>query len=1726
MTSLASVFKDLGSDEKDGLLSLDTTMVPLPPRKRSCVITNENKRFLVVVGLGGLFDIRNQIDDAVVIARILEASLVLSVLIGDERQRMMDDALEKVVESSIETQSTSERTYVRSKHKAECTAVDRQRALEKAVSQKTAVVGGQIRKKRTGICWLQRFYMSIDERALQKREYDIRVTERLMQSKEGKVDLSKALNVGLIVTESNETELERHVSSSRSRKDIHAEDAYIVGFKQYEDRTLVAPTTAKQRLARKNELKARGTLLMALLDKHQLKFNTHKDAKSLMEAIEKQFGGNKKANKVQKTLLKQQYENFTGSSSESLDHIHDRLQKLISQLEILGESLSQEDVNLTLKIYEAEVKSSSSTSHTTQNIAFVSSQNTDNTNESVIDVPSVSAASTKVLVSTLPNVDTLSDDMAMLTMRARGFLQRTGRNLGANGTKSIGFDMSKAECYNCHRRGHFTRECRSPKDTRNKETQRRNVPAEEEPTNYALMAFTSSSSSSSDNKVASCSKTNTKAYATLQSHYDKLTNDLRKSQFDVFSYKIGLKSVEARILVYQQNETVFEEDIKLLKLDVMLRDNALVDLRKEFKKVEQERDELKLKLDKFQTSLKNLSQLLASQTFDKIGLGYDNQVFNSIVFDCDEIFSSESDVSMPTSSVFDRYKSGEGYHVVPPLYTGTFMPSKPDLFFHDAPTVNEIIPTIFNNASSFVQTSKHVKSPRPSIKLVKHPIPVENLRKDIPKSRDHKHSRNRKACFVCKNLTHLIKDCDYYEKKMVQKPVRNHAIRGNHQHYAWMTHPNPQRHVVPTSVLTRSRLVPLTATGPVTTVATQVNVVQGVNENWDNPQHALKDKGVIDSGKGKIRTWKLDFDDVYFVKELKFNLFSVSQMCDKKKNVIFTDTEYIVLSSDFKLPDENHVLLRVPRENNMYNVDLKNIVPSGDLTCLFAKATLNEFNIWHRRLGHINFKTMNKLVKGNLVRGLPSKVFENNHTCVACKKGKQHRASCKFDRKVDEGVLVGYSISSKAFRVFNSRTRIVQETLHINFLENQPNVAGSGPTWLFDIDTLTKSINYQPIIAGNQPNPSAAKEPEFTVHVSPSICDKAKKHNDKSKREAKRKSPVELSTGVRNLSEEFEDFCDNIINEVNAGSTPVFAVRQNSTNSTNTFSATALEDITYSGDEEDVSAEAGFSNLETNITASPILTTKVQKDHHVTQIIGDLSLAPQTRSMTRMVKEQEPKRVHKALKDPSWIQVMHEELLQFKMQKIDVKSAFLYGTIEEKVYVCQPPGFEDSDYPDKVYKVVKALYGLHQDPKAWYETLSNYLLENGFQRGKIDQTLFIKKQKGNILLVQTNDVVRLQALIDRRNVIITEDTVRQALRLDDAESIDCLSNEKIFAELARMGLVRNVDSSSKLYMVAKGFSGVDTPLFEGMLVPQVQDDIDVANDVANVFNVVATDAEPTPPSPTPTITPSPPQQEVASTSPPSPHQSPIAHPSSPPQQQPSHTTDISMDLLNTFWKPLTLLLMIRRMHPNRGKIAELDADEDVTLKEVVAEVPKDVEVQGRLEESQAQVYHLDLEHADKVISMQDDKAELAELKEVIEVVTTAKLMTEVVTVAATTITAAPSAARRIKGVVIRDPKEIATPSVVVYYESKSKDKGKGILVEESKPLKKQAQIELDEAYAREEELEMLWQIVQARFASSKTKNFSDDFLMNTLKTMFEKPNVEAHIWKSQRGSYGLAKVKS
>ncbi|GJU69936.1 putative ribonuclease H-like domain-containing protein [Tanacetum coccineum] len=404
----------------------------------------------------------------------------------------------------------------------------------------------------------------------------------------------------------------------------------------------------------------------------------------------------------------------------------------------------------------------------------------------------------------------------------------------------------------------------------------------------------------------------------------------------------------------------------------------------------------------------------------------------------------------------------------------------------------------------------------------------------------------------------------------------------------------------------------------------------------------------------------------------------------------------------------------------------------------------------------------------------------------------------KFDGKADEGFIVGYSTNSKAFRVFNSRTIIVEENLHVKFSEDTPNIVGSGPNWLFDIDALTKSMNYEPVVARNQSNgnagakacdssgksrmeiipckdyillPFLTQDPSFSSSSKDSPDAGFKPSGEEEKKNAK--YPENEDSKVPNTEElrvnQKKDENANNTNNINTvGSTVNAAGIEDNDVDENIVIGCAddlnipkVEEIDYSDADEGVGAEVDMTNLDIHILVSLIPTTRIHKDHLVEQIIGDIHLTPQTRRMTKsMTDHVEPKKVIQALTDPSWIESMQDELLQnkkdervarieairlflayasfkdFIVYQMDVKSAFLYGKIGKEVYVCQPPGFEDLEFPDRVYKVEKALYGLHQAPKAWYETLSTYLLDNGFHRGQIDKTLFIERVKGDILLVQ------------------------------------------------------------------------------------------------------------------------------------------------------------------------------------------------------------------------------------------------------------------------------------------------------------------------------------------------------------------------------------------------------
>nr|GEV18739.1 copia protein [Tanacetum cinerariifolium] len=923
--------------------------------------------------------------------------------------------------------------------------------------------------------------------------------------------------------------------------------------------TTYPPTTAEEKLARKNELKARG-----------------------------------------------------------LDQIYDRLQKLKSQLEIHGETISQEDLNMkllrslpsewkthtliwrnkpdletlsmddlynNLKIYEAEVIGSSSTTQNTQNVAFMSSNNTDSTNKAVNTAHGVFTASFKTNASNLPNVDSLSDaviysffasqsnssqlynedlkqidpddlkemklqwQMAMLTMRARRFLQKTGRNLGVKGTETISFDMTKVKCYN-YQRGHFAKECRAPKrqDNRNKEAPRRVVPVEDTTLN-AL--------------VSQC------------------------------AYKAGLESVDARLEVYKKNESVFEEDIKILKLDVMFRDKVIIELRQKFKKAKKERDDLKLTLEKFKGSSKNLSRLLDSQQCDKSKTGLGKSVKkeesnrqtkyprkNSQSPREDPSYITGGELEYPRElflrvEILKRTKvilslilgqmtylvasltldSANSYVMHGPICTqrrfpwlGVCIPPRQGIIsqgvslgpvfllgLSDTMEIlefktsknrygdNRMSDSIggyridnFNVHNWYYETMRKLKTIQ--IKYGGSPFVVFEFLNLVQKAFDDKLGYPLMIIFRDEHLTHSVPRELVYFLVVVESNRDNTggikvgeaigACSGGIEVKAYSSSKSDGVGWVGEDMTVSSYEV-LEGFWRGDVVRLEKEKQGGEVATWwlreGNPQQVLQEKGVIDSGCSRHMTRNMLYLSEY--KEIDYGYVAFGR--DPKGGKI-TDTKCVVLSPNFKLLDESQALLRVLRKNNMYNVDLRNDAPSG----------------------------------------------------------------------------------------------------------------------------------------GNQTNGNAG----------------SKSSKDEVAEDARKKS-----TEVSRKENKVQD-----------------PAKEEDTTDTGIFSGAY--------DDKVEGAVADFNNLD----LTTVRRTN-QKDY-------------QNCLLACFLSQMEPK-------------------------KMDVKSVFLYGTIEEEVYVCQPLGFEDPYFPNKVYKAEKALYGLHQAPRAWYETLSTYLLENGFRREIIDKTLFIKKDKGDILLV-------------------------------------------------------------------------------------------------------------------------------------------------------------------------------------------------------------------------------------------------------------------------------------------------------------------------------------------------------------------------------------------------------
>ncbi|GJY17542.1 ribonuclease H-like domain-containing protein [Tanacetum coccineum] len=490
-------------------------------------------------------------------------------------------------------------------------------------------------------------------------------------------------------------------------------------------------------------------------------------------------------------------------------------------------------------------------------------------------------------------------------------------------------------------------------------------------------------------------------------------------------------------------------------------------------------------------------------------------------------------------------------------------------------------------------------------------------------------------------------------------PVWNNALRTNHQKISLFR----REYFAQSAVLTCMAIVPISTVRQRSSRAAAPLAARPINTDapklFGDPQVALKDTGIFDSsskggkitGKGKIRTGKLDFEDV----------------------VLFTETECLILSPDFKLPDENQVMLKIPRKDNMYSFDLKNVVPSKgienqlnhkvkiircDNGTEFKNYDMNQFcgiKGIKRKFSNARTPQQNGVAKRkNRI------LIEAARTMVLVTKphNKHTLNSYLFDGKADEGFLVGYSINSKAFRVFNSRTRKVEENLHVNFLENKPNVAGSGPEWLFDIDTLTNSMNYHPVNAGNRTNGNAGLETNSDagqagkenvpdqeyillplLHTSSNVPSNSEKDESSPKDDAGKKNEVKDSAKEGNMNGPGEATNTDSTNRLNTVSSPVNTVSSPVNTVSSSFTTvdpgrakeqrneyeslfdplipdledTAdLQDTGIFGsayDDEYVGAEADLSNLETNMSVSPIPTTRIHKDHPKAQIIREIDSA-------------------------------------------------------------------------------------------------------------------------------------------------------------------------------------------------------------------------------------------------------------------------------------------------------------------------------------------------------------------------------------------------------------------------------------------------------------------------------------------------------------------------------------
>ncbi|GJT33522.1 ribonuclease H-like domain-containing protein [Tanacetum coccineum] len=915
--------------------------------------------------------------------------------------------------------------------------------------------------------------------------------------------------------------------------------------------------TQEEQFADEKERKARTLLLMAVPKDHLRRFHGMDDAKEIWAAIKTRFGGNANSKKMQKAVLKQQFEAFTISSKESLEKGYDRFQKLLSQLDALGAGVSDEDANHkflrslppawdslamtmrtkknidtlsiddlynNLSVFEQDIQKTSSSSLTSDNVAFLSqakaSSSKHKPSQSSGSYSSYATSSSKATKTATPgladevihsflatnadDVDLIHEDLdqiddldleemdinwqiAMTAIKIKKFYKKTGRRPRVDGKMHVAFDKRKVECFNCHNTGHFARECKFKgskegsrqeagrgQDFKPLRTEKEALmtidegqinwveQTEDEELNHALMAFTV------NNEVSMCSKLCLDSYNALQAKYDELQSEFGDQEAALIAHKLAVKKLESQLKASHKQQSSLNEKLNFQANQIFEKDEKLKKYRRIGMKAVKDKDALQKIVDSWFASSKNLWKLIdcGMSSTVKLGLGHSIKS-NAEVLGYEEEMSRgifvlrETDAGYYDIPLYSRFKQVE-YKGVPHPLSGDYTPREQEIPLDDSlyeygkygpqpqspsPTVSDASSTVYSTCQSndsdgeLGVVSDHSVNDDP----INDHIPIPSIEQSLDlrtvillSRRDGKgklllrgkrvvHADVRQATPAWTNTNRVNKANQFTPRPVQLSNIRPNLstasntiklsgasrfntgkqnVNSGRVNTAYKSNEYAVKGKMGTAVKTSAgcvwrKAIPLSNTNSGPTPDSNVH---------DHPLKHMEHRGIFDSGcsghmtgnrahledyqelskvgsvtfggskgsisgKGTIRLGNLVFDDVAFVKELgHFNLFSISQICDKKLNVLFTEKECFVVSSDFKMPDENQVLLKVPRQHNMYTFDMKNVASSKGYTCLLAKASSNEAKLWHRRKAAVS----ERLAKKEKLTPLKQPIFNTN----------------------------------------------------------------------------------------------------------------------------------------------------------------------------------------------------------------------------------------------------------------------------------------------------------------------------------------------------------------------------------------------------------------------------------------------------------------------------------------------------------------------------------------------------------------------------------------------------------------------------------------------------------------------------------------------------------------------------------------------------------------------------